>query len=83
MTDDVRNRYLTLFNRQNHLIKEWKKHQLRTVHQETAREFVFESLDENSVSKTHSLLIETCTISESIVNTEKSIPHVTFYEYCV
>jgi hypothetical protein len=51
MSEDIRIRHLTLFKRQSHLVKEWKKHQLRSVHQEAARDAVLTSLDENSVRK--------------------------------
>ncbi|CAF5225931.1 unnamed protein product, partial [Rotaria magnacalcarata] len=37
------------FTRDSDLVQEWKKHQLRAVHQEAARDHVLESLDEESV----------------------------------
>ena len=51
MSEEIRVRYSTLFYRQRHLILEWKKHQLRSVHQEAARAEVLSSLDNNSVRK--------------------------------
>ncbi|CAF5220577.1 unnamed protein product, partial [Rotaria magnacalcarata] len=51
MTEDIRLRHLTLFNRQRDLIYEWKKNQLRAVHQEAAHDAVLASLDDTSVRK--------------------------------
>ncbi|CAF4055722.1 unnamed protein product [Rotaria magnacalcarata] len=53
MTEDIRLRHLTLFNRQRNLIYEWKKHQLRAVYQEAARDTALASLDDTSVRKYH------------------------------
>lgn len=49
ITDEHRNRYLSLFLRHTQLIQEWKKHQIRSVHQDAARDAVLSSLDETSV----------------------------------
>ncbi|CAF1658369.1 unnamed protein product [Rotaria magnacalcarata] len=49
MTEDIRLRHLTLFNRQRDLIYEWKKNQLRAVHQEAAHDAVLASLDDTSM----------------------------------
>ena len=38
------------FTRDADLIKEWKKHQLRAVHQEAARDHALGCLDQKSVS---------------------------------
>ncbi len=43
-------RYQTIFKRQYELIQEWKKHQLRTVHQEAAKDWILEQLDDTSAS---------------------------------
>ena len=51
LPENQRHRYQSVFKRQFELIQEWKKHQLRTVHQETAKDWVLEQLDETSVSK--------------------------------
>jgi len=51
MSDEIRIRFITSFNLQCDLVQEWKKHQLRTVHQEAARDFVLKQLNEKSVSK--------------------------------
>ena len=45
------NRYQITFKRQYELIKEWKRHQLRTVHQKTAKDSILRQLDHTSVSK--------------------------------
>ncbi|CAF3310118.1 unnamed protein product [Rotaria sp. Silwood2] len=49
LSDNQRIRYQTIYKRQYELIQEWKKHQLRTVHQEAAKEYVLEQLDATSV----------------------------------
>ncbi|CAF4448055.1 unnamed protein product [Rotaria sp. Silwood2] len=49
--EDIRIRYLSLFNRHVNSIQEWKKHQLRAVHQDAARDAALDSLNENSVRK--------------------------------
>jgi hypothetical protein len=51
MSDEIRIRFITAFNLQSDLVQEWKKHQLRSVHQEAARDFVLKQLNEKSVSK--------------------------------
>lgn len=49
ISDEIRIRLLKSFNLQFDLVQEWKKHQIRAVHQETARDFVLKQLDEKSV----------------------------------
>ena len=50
LSDVQRIRYQAIYKRQYELIQEWKKHQLRTVHQEAAKDYVLEQLDSTSVS---------------------------------
>ena len=46
-----RSLYQITFKRQYGLIEGWERHQLRTVHQETAKDSILEQLDHTSVSK--------------------------------
>ncbi len=49
--DEIRTRLIKSFTQQSDLVQQWKKHQIRAVHQEAARDYVLEQLDEKSVSK--------------------------------
>jgi hypothetical protein len=51
ISDEIQIRLMKSFTRDSDLVSEWKKHQLRTVHQEEARDYVLQCLDEKSVSK--------------------------------
>ena len=48
--NEIRSRLLKSFTRDSNLVLEWKKHQLRSVHQEAARDHVLQQLNEKSVS---------------------------------
>ncbi len=50
ISDEIRIRLLKSFTQESALVWEWKKHQLRAVHQEAARDHVLEQLDQKSVS---------------------------------
>ncbi|CAF1685817.1 unnamed protein product [Rotaria magnacalcarata] len=50
ISEENRIRLMKSFTRDSDLVQEWKKHQLRAVHQEAARDHVLESLDEESVN---------------------------------
>ncbi len=49
MDESERSLLLADYNQNAKAIQNWKKHQLRAVHQEKAREFVLDELDETSV----------------------------------
>jgi hypothetical protein len=48
---EVRNRMLYRFQYNAQLIEDWKKHLLRTVHQDAARHYVLQLLDDSNVVK--------------------------------
>lgn len=47
--NSLRSRFLYTADFNINLIQEWKKHQLRSVHQEKARQYALEQLDDTSV----------------------------------
>ncbi len=49
ITDDIRHRVLYRLNHNVQLISDWKKHLLRTVHQEAARKHILDILDDSSI----------------------------------
>jgi hypothetical protein len=49
IVDDIRQRLRYRLEQNIQLIIEWKKHLLRTVHQDAARKYVLDQLDETSV----------------------------------
>jgi hypothetical protein len=49
ITEDIRQRLIYRLNHHSELVEDWKKHLLRTVHQDCARWKVLEMLDQKSV----------------------------------
>jgi hypothetical protein len=49
MSNDIRSRFIYRIKQCQELIEEWKKHQIRSIHQATALEQALNELDDSSV----------------------------------